>query len=326
MEGGRQQVIDVVVRQPDIAVEAVVLRRQLLQQGPVQPWDDELAAVILKKAALLHGDRPALLGADAQNRKGVFGAADKLRDRGQIRLADLVGDQQEPPLADGGILQELQRLFDRRRRVAAVTGHDRRRQGRGHAADGSGVVGERRDHVGVARIDHQGGGSFLAGVEDVAEFLQGAGEAVGGEILGVEGKREILNDHQRIHFLSYGLGRFFPHRSGNGDAGHQPGRQQRQQRPPCASGGRVRQQMPQQGGIDGPMPVAGFCLRPPEQDEQQQCRQAAPEPEGAQKMKIGGIETVHRAAPLWRMLSSRVSAGQARANRRLVTRAMANGQ
>ena len=173
-QGRAQQVVDVRIAQGNGAVAAVAQFGGGGQPVFVEAGMNPVALLGLQEAAGFigeaQGDGAALGRADAQNRQRKARIA-VVGDFGQP--VDAVGDQQNAALIHIGALKQLVRQRQRGAGVAAEHRHHVRGQGVQQVFDGSGVVGQRHDRMGIARVGHQRGKSLVAPAQHIGDLVLG---------------------------------------------------------------------------------------------------------------------------------------------------------
>ncbi len=194
----------------------------MFEKPLIDGGDDDLALVILEKTPLRNLNRAARGGANRNDAQLIRCPPQQGADLRGLGGGHVIGHQQQTPLGHGGIFQQSDGLGHGPLRAAAQRGHDERVQSRNHRQDCFGVIRQRRHHMTVAGIDHQGGLSFLALLEKIGELLFGPGQTVGLQVGCQSGQREVQNHHQMVGFGLQWLRLFLPGRSRQGNDRDQP--------------------------------------------------------------------------------------------------------
>ena len=162
--GGRQDLGQIRITHGNRAVTPTAGARQPLQLRDVQRRHHHPALVVAHETALPIRYRRRFVAADTQHRETVTLALQIGGDVHGMRVAIAIGNQQNIPPGDTGLLQEITRLAESQIGAAALHRHQVGVERREQRLDSARIIGQGRHRKGIAGEHHQTGQAFFASI------------------------------------------------------------------------------------------------------------------------------------------------------------------
>ncbi|RMS61204.1 hypothetical protein ALP63_05233 [Pseudomonas syringae pv. aceris] len=252
-----------------LAIAATDLIGEFVEAGAVQARDQNRTLIVLEQAAVFLCDRRAFGRADPEDEQWRRLPAQRGTDALTFLFAQRRGDQQNPPLTQCALFEQVQRFLHGQIGALAGHRHDRRSDGFQQVVAGDQVIGQRHQGMCAACVDNDGGlriAALLQQVQQLASCLFQTGRGrVGGEHLW----GEFENHHQWIDRLLADLFDALPTGAQQGEKGQQPGEPQRDPwQFAVAAAPTVEQHLVKVSGQQH-LPASGAFLPVPEPPDQQ---------------------------------------------------------
>ena len=239
----------------------------------IEPWHHDSARRIVQVAARAVRQGRALRRSDAQHRHRVALALEIPGRIERLPVLVTVGDQQDLSAPGARLRQQFSGLAQAQVGAATLHRHQAGFERLEQFGDGAGIMGQGRNHEGIAGEGHQADLSLTATPEHVLDLVAGALQARGLEVGRFHGTRQVQHHDTRLLGAKHRLRLLLPHRVGERDDREQPARREQPQRQAAVGPVRADQQVGQQIGIADPAPGAvdrtGFA-HPPDQQRQGQ--------------------------------------------------------
>ncbi|RMT39418.1 hypothetical protein ALP48_05461 [Pseudomonas syringae pv. solidagae] len=295
-----------------LTIAATHLIGEVVEAGTVQTRHQNRTLIILEQAAVFLRDRCAFRCADPENQQRRRLPAQRGADALTFLFAQRRGDQQNPPLTQCALFEQVQRFLHGQIGALAGHRHDRRSDGFQQVVAGDQIIGQRHQGVYAACVDDDGGlciAAFLQQVQQLASGLFQAGRRrVGGEHL----RGELENHHQRIDRFLADLFDALPTGAQQGEKGQQPGEPQRDPwQFAVAAAPAVEQHLMKVSGQQH-LPASGAFLPVPESPDQQRQQGRDQQPFRAKPVRPESADhrDLHRLLQRSRQLMERTTASR----------------